>query len=182
MIQNPLHFGFILSPAERAARRRQNQNPGSYPIEADTLKRLPDEFTPAKRRQLLDQMVLSETDKFTLPKYQLVNVRTDVFDRAFDRTPDQYVGPGGTERAIGNRYQKALQFMRDALKNPHQKIHAPLVVLSEDKDARGKTLPVISFHDGRHRYAVLRDIGMPIIAVGMHQDEIPLAKKYGFLA
>ncbi len=176
------HFGYVLSPTERDALRRQNQNSGSHPIEKQALNRLSDEFTPAKRRQLLEKMELSETDRYSLPKYQLVTVRTDAFDRAFDRAPDQYVGPGGSERAIGNRYQRALQFMRDALKNPQQKIHAPLVVLSEDKDARGVTLPVISFHDGRHRYAVLRDLGMPVIAVGMHQDEIPMARQYGILA
>jgi len=99
---------------------------------------------------------------------QLVEVNTDVFDKAFSKTTWQYVGEGG-EGGIEGRYKKFAEFIKDA-----KSIEAPNV--SVDKNG------AIVFGDGRHRYAYLRDSGVKNIPLSMDAKSIKNAEKFGYIS
>jgi hypothetical protein len=99
---------------------------------------------------------------------QLVEVNTDVFDKAFSKSTWQYVGEGG-KGGIEGRYKKFAEFIKDA-----KSIEAPNV--SVDKNG------VIVFGDGRHRYAYLRDSGVENIPLSMDAESIKNAKKFGYIS
>ena len=98
---------------------------------------------------------------------QLVEVNTNVFDKAFSKSTWQYVGEGG-EGGIEGRYKKFAEFIKDA-----KSIEAPNV--SVDKDG------AIVFGDGRHRYAYLRDSGVKNIPLSMDAESVKNAEKFGYI-
>jgi hypothetical protein len=111
-----------------------------------------DERRRARRELGLDNK-FSDLDDLTYFKkrnrddYDLVEVDLGKFDANWKKDPEYYVGPGG-EGGIGNRYDN----IKDFLINASEPIEAPEVT-------RMKSIDVVSFTDGRHRAAVLRDLG-----------------------
>jgi hypothetical protein len=99
---------------------------------------------------------------------QLVNVNPSAFDEAFSKTGWQYVGEKGKE-GISGRYEKFENFLKDA-----KSIEASNVSVNKDGG--------IVFGDGRHRYAVLRDMGLDELPIVMDKESIKNAKKFGYLA
>jgi predicted RNA methylase len=99
---------------------------------------------------------------------KLVLVDAAKFDAAWARDKTFYVGPGGTGAAIEGRYQEFEKFIAT-----HDSIKASWV----DVDAQGR----VSFGDGRHRLAVLRDAGLTALPVGMNKASIRNAEKAGML-
>jgi hypothetical protein len=78
-----------------------------------------------------------------------------------------YVGPQG-DGGIPGRYKQAQQFIAERTK-AGQPIDAPSVFL----DAEGK----VQFEDGRHRFAAVRDAGVPQIAVAMDRESAERYRK-----
>ena len=99
---------------------------------------------------------------------QLVNVNPSAFDEAFSKTGWQYVGEKGRQ-GISGRYEKFENFLKDA-----KSIEASNVSVNKDGG--------IVFGDGRHRYAVLRDMGLDELPIVMDKESIKNAKKFGYLA
>jgi hypothetical protein len=99
---------------------------------------------------------------------ELVNVNPTAFDEAFSKTSWQYVGEKGKE-GISGRYEKFENFLKDA-----KSIEASNVSVSKDG--------AVVFGDGRHRYAVLRDMGLDELPIVMDKESIKNAKKFGYLA
>ena len=99
---------------------------------------------------------------------ELVNVNPTAFDEAFSKTSWQYVGEKGKE-GISGRYEKFENFLKDA-----KSIEASNVSVNKDGG--------IVFGDGRHRYAVLRDMGLDELPIVMDKESIKNAKKFGYLA
>jgi hypothetical protein len=99
---------------------------------------------------------------------QLVNVNPSAFDEAFSKTGWQYVGEKGKE-GISGRYEKFENFLKDA-----KSIEASNVSVNKDGG--------IVFGDGRHRYAVLRDMGLDELPIVMDKESIKNAKKFGYLS
>jgi hypothetical protein len=99
---------------------------------------------------------------------QLVNVNPSAFDEAFSKTGWQYVGEKG-KQGISGRYEKFENFLKDA-----KSIEASNVSVNKDGG--------IVFGDGRHRYAVLRDMGLDELPIVMDKESIKNAKKFGYLA
>jgi hypothetical protein len=99
---------------------------------------------------------------------ELVNVNPSAFDEAFSKTSWQYVGEKGKE-GISGRYEKFENFLKDA-----KSIEASNVSVNKDGG--------IVFGDGRHRYAVLRDMGLDELPIVMDKESIKNAKKFGYLA
>jgi len=91
--------------------------------------------------------------------YVLVNVDTAKLDAEWKASdpPGFYVGPGGTENAIHGRYERFQKWLKD---NPGTPIEAPLISYNDYDDRGG-----VSFTNGRHRFAVLRDMGYPRVSV-----------------
>ena len=106
--------------------------------------------------------------------FSLVPVATGVFDAAFAAADTEYsagfyVGPGGTGAAIGDRYQRFGEFAATA-----ESIEAPTVSVDEN----GK----VSFGNGRHRYAFMRDQGLQSIPVAMDQESRANAERFGYVS
>jgi hypothetical protein len=99
---------------------------------------------------------------------QLVNVNPSAFDEAFSKTGWQYVGEKG-KQGISGRYEKFENFLKDA-----KSIEASNVSVNKDGG--------IVFGDGRHRYAVLRDMGLDELPIVMDKESIKNAKKFGYLS
>jgi hypothetical protein len=97
----------------------------------------------------------------------LANVNAKAFDKAFKKTEWQYVGPQG-QGGIGDRYTKFGEFAKTA-----PSMNASNV--SVDKIGR------ITFGDGRHRYAYLRDQGVDSIPMSMDKESLANAKFHGLL-
>jgi hypothetical protein len=98
---------------------------------------------------------------------ELVNVNTNAFDKAFKKTEWQYVGKnaegGKPERIAG--VEKYLETGKP--------INASNVVVKDNG--------TIVFGDGRHRYAVLRDMGLGKIPMSMDKESLQNAIKFGYI-
>jgi hypothetical protein len=99
---------------------------------------------------------------------QIVNINPKTFDQAFSKTQWQYVGKGG-EGGIEGRYKGFENWLKDA-----KSMTASNVSVNKDGG--------IVFGDGRHRYAVLRDMGLDKLPISMDKDSIKNAKKFGYIA
>lgn len=99
----------------------------------------------------------------------LVDVNVQAFDASWKRDTDFYVAPGG-QGGIGKRYAGFGQFLittKEAIESSEVYV-----------DATGQ----VTFSNGRHRFAVLRDQGATTIPVAMSPDAILNARKFGYLA
>jgi hypothetical protein len=98
---------------------------------------------------------------------KLVNVNTNAFDEAFKKTEWQYVGKnaegGKPERIAG--VEKYLETGKP--------MNASNVVIKDNG--------TIVFGDGRHRYAVLRDMGLGKIPMSMDEKSLQNAIKFGYI-
>jgi hypothetical protein len=98
---------------------------------------------------------------------KLVNVNPATFDEAFKQTDWQYIGKnaegGKPERIAG--VQKYLETGKP--------MNASNAVVKDNG--------TIVFGDGRHRYAVLRDMGLGKIPMSMDEKSIQNAKKFGYI-
>lgn len=112
---------------------------------------------------------------------KLVKVNVKAFDKAWSKDRDFYVGKGGTGASIGDRYQRfqdILKMSEEERKrwlgeSPKGNIIASSVGVSEDGS--------VYFDNGRHRFAVLRDMGYKEIPVAMTKESIKNAKKHGYI-
>ena len=101
----------------------------------------------------------------------LVEIKTQKFDKAFkESSPWQYVGDYPT-LSHKERYDDFREYIKKDLP-----INAPEVYV---RDLGNQ--PVITFQDGRHRYAFLRDMGFATIPVSMSKDSYETAMKYGLI-
>jgi len=99
---------------------------------------------------------------------QIVNISPETFDKAFSKTDWQYVGKGG-KGGIEGRYKGFENWLKDA-----KSMTASNVSVNKDGG--------IVFGDGRHRYAVLRDMGLDKLPISMDKESIENAKKFGYLS
>jgi hypothetical protein len=95
-------------------------------------------------------------------------VNTDKFENAFKKDETGYIGKGGTENAIGKRYQGVEEFLKTAPSMRASEVHV-------------RPNGSVVFGDGRHRYAFLRDQGLDKIPISMDADSIKNAKKFGYI-
>lgn len=88
-------------------------------------------------------------------------------DAAWRHDRNQYVGPDGAG-GDPEKYARAREFLTTA-----DQFEAPSLRMNEGG------VPV--FEDGRHRFAVMRDLGMDRAPVAIDPYSMELAKKYGLL-
>ncbi len=103
---------------------------------------------------------------------QLVSVDVEKIDKLFQKNEDVYITPGGKKGTISNRYQGVIDYLKTG-----RDIDATQANLFE----RNGEL-VFSIIDGRHRFSVMRDMGMKKIKLAMNPKSIELAKKYNLIA
>lgn len=86
-------------------------------------------------------------------------VDTAKLDRLWQRAADAYIGSGGSEHAIGDRYTRVGLWILAG---------RPLKMLQIAVSEEGE----LSFIDGRHRFAWLRDHGAKSVQVQLHSDHL----------
>jgi hypothetical protein len=100
--------------------------------------------------------------------FQLVMVDVAKFDQAFQKDSNFYIGQDGVG-GIGKRYAAFGKWIE-----ANNVLAASSVAIAQDGS--------VSFNNGRHRYAYLRDHGFTKMPIAMDQDSIKLARKYRLLA
>jgi hypothetical protein len=145
----------------------------SYMQQAKKLKQQK-EALPVEKTRLPSLQIEDKVLPVTMHKLeekagnQIVNISPETFDKAFSKTDWQYVGKGG-EGGIEGRYKGFENWLKDA-----KSMTASNVSVNKDGG--------IVFGDGRHRYAVLRDMGLDKLPISMDKESIENAKKFGYLA
>lgn len=130
-------------------------------------------LSPAASRSIKARFKI---DRMVRRGYQMVEVNATKFDRAFQHNQSQYLEAGGKcKNAIKNRYQRFIEYLqgKDYIR--------PSEITMQTANVNGKRMVVPFFEDGRHRYAVLRDMGMGRIPMAMSEESLKLAKKAGLI-
>jgi hypothetical protein len=99
---------------------------------------------------------ISFPSRANIPPDETVWISVARFEASWKKNQQQYVGPGGSGAAIEGRYEKFGAWIESG-----EAVWIPLVGLE-----RGE----ISFTDGRHRFAWLRDHGMQSIPIDVDPD------------
>ena len=112
------------------------------------------------------RMVLSGFDD---PKNKFLKLaKTNVLEQKFKESGSLYVGLNG-KNGSKEKYDKIKRYLETG-----EPIVAPHIYFDVKDD---KT--TLHFHDGRHRFAVLRDLGMSEIPVAINKSYLPIAEKIG---
>lgn len=98
---------------------------------------------------------------------KLVNVDIGKFEQQFQNSQSFYVGPQGAG-GIEGRYERFSEFQKTA-----PSIEAPSVYV--DKNG------AVTFGNGRHRYAFMRDNGATQMPMAMDRESIANAEKFGYI-
>jgi 2'-5' RNA ligase/ribosomal protein S18 acetylase RimI-like enzyme len=98
----------------------------------------------------------------------LISVDVQKFEEAWKKDQGYYVGPGGSDNAIGGRYERFQKWLAD---NPGKSIEAPIVSWNEVTGCP-------SFTDGRHRFAVLRDMGVDKVYISVPKNQVQTFRKF----
>ena len=95
-------------------------------------------------------------------KSGMVPVLADVakVDAAWKLDSSAYVGPGGTENAIRTRYPDFQQWLKEHAQTP--------IIMPHIGVYKGTLL----FGNGRHRFSVLRDMGIKKIWVSVCREDL----------
>lgn len=107
-------------------------------------------------------------DKDELENRLLVPIHVENFDKKF-KNDWAYVGKGGSG-GIKTRYGDFGSWLKD---NPDTHIEAPLVGVDTDGN--------VSFTNGRHRYAYMRDNGVSHIPVSLSHSDYQNAVKHNLV-
>jgi predicted RNA methylase len=102
-------------------------------------------------------------------RFQLVEIPVATIEAQFERDKNHYIGPGGSGKTIGERYQSLLAKVKAGTRI----LDAPQVWV----DKYGK----LSFADGRHRFALARDLGAENIQVAMEPEAVRNGQRAGIL-
>ena len=121
---------------------------------------------PIKKEEVYNRITLD--DEYKQFGYQLVEINVQQLDKVLQQQKG-YVG----RRGMGGSKEKYDRFVR--FLHTNHEIQPPRVALSKkfDGDIR------IYIDDGRHRFAVLRDIGLETMPVVMSEESIRIGKEAG---
>ena len=132
-------------------------------------------FTRTSFAKLLDspesvkeRVILDPEDKRR--GLELVEVDRFNFDMNYEDYGFGYIGRG-SNISQPERMERFEEYLKTG-----KKIYAPVVYVNDN----GRH-PEITFQDGRHRYAYMRDMKMQGIPIAMNEESIKVAKKYGLL-
>jgi hypothetical protein len=102
-----------------------------------------------------------------VPADETVWVSVAKLDASWKKRRVEYIGPGGTGPAIGDRYSRFGIWLQRG-----EAVWIPWVGLARDRQ--------ISFTDGRHRFAWLRDHGVTAVPIDVDPDEAKkIEKRFG---
>ena len=117
---------------------------------------------------IYDRIVLSDSAKVYGKK--LVGLNTAKIEELFKKDM-AYISPNGEKGSISNRYEGVKEYLLTG-----RNINATEAVLTEDNGELKFTVL-----DGRHRFSVMRDMGMHKVKMALSEDSAKLAEKYGLI-
>ena len=94
--------------------------------------------------------------------------KTDVLEQKFKENGGLYVGFNG-QNGSKEKYDNIKRFLETG-----EPIIAPHIYFDTKEEETS-----VHFQDGRHRFAVLRDLGMKEIPVAISKKDVPIAEKIG---
>ena len=103
--------------------------------------------------------------------YVTRNINVKKFDKELQKDKDCYVGING-QNGSAEKYQRFVNYL-----STNQEINPPILDIVETKDGKINTY----IADGRHRFAVMRDLGFDEIPVNIESKSLSLAQKAGYL-
>ena len=101
----------------------------------------------------------------------LIKVDTKKLDSELKKDDEMYVGYNGTNGS-GLKYDRFKNFLKT-----NQEIRSPIIYLRKLSSGEIET----HIYDGRHRFAVLRDMGIKQIPVTIDKESLELAKEIGLV-
>ncbi len=101
---------------------------------------------------------------------ELVSLDTAKIDELFARD-EAYISPNGESGTISDRYQGVIDYLQTG-----RNINATEAVIHEQN---GKLQFTVL--DGRHRFAVMRDMGMQKVKIALDKDSYLIAKQNGLI-
>lgn len=111
-----------------------------------------------------------QVDPYFNHSHSLVEIDVEKFDKLFKEDKLSYIEPQGTN-GIGERYNNFVDYLKT--NKPINASRVYVNVLDEEICA--------AIGDGRHRFAVLRDMGIKKLPVAMDETSIKNAKKFGLI-
>ena len=121
------------------------------------------------KQEVFNRIKIDDADKAL--GYEVVEINVDMLDRFLKRQP-KYVG----YKASGDgSYDKYCRFMRFLHTKNDIKPPSLGIIKHPDGDI------ALQINDGRHRFAVLRDIGMEKIPVMIDRESMKIGKEIGIL-
>lgn len=159
----------IMEPSRVKLYRRMVQKliPDNYSIEENTAGNYT-KFTMTRIQDIKENIQFTLSPSSLHNNETIVNVNTHMIDNAWKQDPDFYIGHNGTN-GIRNRYQGFHAFINTTTEQ--------IQVSEINVDEQGH----VTFTNGRHRFAYLRDHGMDVIPVAMDQTSITNAEKFNYL-
>ena len=137
---------------------------------SETVKSMYESLGSEELDDIVNNIVLP---KHATHHYKLVRVDVNKLDDIFKKEKDFYVGYRGVG-GINGRYDGFLKFLQEGLDFP---VESSLIHISEYYDGT----PKVSFENGRHRFAVFRDLGLETIPMGVSKSSLKLAQKIGLV-
>jgi len=119
-------------------------------------------FSAEEKEQIRERMV--QPARAIRSGFEMVDVNTAELDKLWKMDIDMYIGEGG-EGGIGDRYKMFQEYLKTG-----RDIETSEITISSDMPQRP-----VSFINGRHRFAVMRDRGMETIPVSMPKQSIEAA-------
>lgn len=122
-----------------------------------TLPKPSGKATSTRQGKEVSWVALEPPDGVTPDKTVWISVAK--LDASWKRRPVEYIGPGGIGPAIGDRYSRFGVWLQRG-----EPVWIAWVGLAADGE--------ISFTDGRHRFAWLRDHGVTALPIDVDPDEV----------
>ena len=102
--------------------------------------------------------------------FELVVFDTAKIEKELSKDEYCHVGYKG-QNGIHGRYENFINYLKTG-----KKISAPIVIFKENESKL-----IAGLYDGRHRFAVLRDLGIEKIPLAIDKESLKIARKYGII-
>lgn len=136
---------------------------GNIKYKKTTLAQAMDEDNIVSRMKMPDIYGMEDRD--------LVLLNTKKVDKLFQNEGFMYISPNG-DGAMEGRIDSFMEYLESG-----QDIDASIINLREENNK-----PYLDFIDGRHRFSVLRDMGIDAIPFALDKESQEIALKYNLLA
>jgi hypothetical protein len=113
-------------------------------------------------------------------KDKLVDVDVKLFDKVFSKS-SYYIEPNGKNQIHG-RYEKFGLFIKGGIDNTFgDNYRVQQATSMEASEVSVNKTGDVSFTNGRHRYAWLRDQGLDKVPVSMNKESVKNAKLFNYI-